>query len=293
MIPPQKLRTKTKRPDASVVKPGAKSDTTMRRTGSGGKSSLENVLSKEFLQHRRSMSRGPGGMIALMRSVSTPSLPAMKREASEPAGISKIPREDEGDNAIGLEPPRAHGARRNLDNGRVRKDAHVHAELKNAITALRRPNRDVVGQAMVEDAERRATTTLSQLKSECPPCAETGFRSTNCLQNLESHKCILEYTVWSRLHLPRLVSGMFLDGIPSTSPRSRPSQKTSTLMMRHPRRQWYLRQGQESNGAPWAWRSMGGLPNDLEQTRSRLRPRSRRRQGLSTCLLRRQNRDVY
>lgn len=292
MIPPQKLRTKTKRPDASVVKLGAKADTMMRRTGSGSKSSLENVLSKEFLQHRRSMSRGPSGMIALMRSASTPSLPAMKREASEPAGISKIPLEDEDDNAIRQEPTRAHGVRRNLGNDRVKKDARVHAELKNAITALRRPNRDVVGQAMVEDAERRATTTLSQLKSECFSCTETGVRPTDCLQNLESHKCILECTVWSKPHPPRLVSGMFLDKRPSANPRSRPSRKTSTFMMRHPRHRWCLHQGQENNGAPWAWRNMSGPPSDLERTKSRLRPRSRHRRDLSTCLLRRQNR-VY
>ncbi|KXJ91923.1 DNA replication regulator SLD3-domain-containing protein [Microdochium bolleyi] len=189
MIPPQKPRTKTtKRPDASAIKAKAKPDTTMKRVGSGSKSSLENVLSKESLHHRRSMSRGPGGMIALMRSVSTPIIPAMKREASEPASaaISKIPMADEDEDAHSPELPLTLGVKRSLGADRAKKDAQVKAELKNAITALRRPNRDVVGQAMVEDAQRRATTTLSQLKSKI---SETANAPSNaqCDQGYAGH----------------------------------------------------------------------------------------------------------
>ena len=42
----------------------------------------------------------------------------------------------------------------------------VQAELQDAIKSLRRPNRDVVGKDMAEAAERRATTSLSQLRSK-------------------------------------------------------------------------------------------------------------------------------
>ncbi|KAH7026572.1 DNA replication regulator SLD3-domain-containing protein [Microdochium trichocladiopsis] len=170
MISPPKPRSKARRRDVSASKAKAKPETTSKRSGSSShKSSLENVLSRESLNHRRSMSRGPSGMIALMRSASTPLLPAMKREASEPAPVANIPTATEKDTAQSPSANGAQGVKRKLGEDRVKKDAQVKAELKSAISALRRPNREVVGQAMEEDAERRATTTLSQLKKSRKP----------------------------------------------------------------------------------------------------------------------------
>jgi hypothetical protein len=53
----------------------------------------------------------------------------------------------------------------NLEDAKASKKALVEAELKDAISALRKPNRQVVGKAMAEAEERRATTSLSA-KSE-------------------------------------------------------------------------------------------------------------------------------
>jgi hypothetical protein len=52
-----------------------------------------------------------------------------------------------------------------VEDAKARKKAMVEAELKDAISALRKPNRDVVGKALAEAAERRATTS-SSAKSE-------------------------------------------------------------------------------------------------------------------------------
>lgn len=52
-----------------------------------------------------------------------------------------------------------------LEDTRASKKAQVEAELKDAISALRKPNREVVGKAMAEADERRAVTSLSA-KSE-------------------------------------------------------------------------------------------------------------------------------
>ncbi|RYP74230.1 hypothetical protein DL771_003163 [Monosporascus sp. 5C6A] len=128
---------------------------------------LDKVLSKESERHRRSMSRGPSGIIALMRSASTP---MMKREASEPLSATTVPKggTPESNEAA----PMSAGSgpiKRRSEEEKARKEAMVKAELQDAISALRRPNRDVVGKAMAEAAERRATTTLSQLKKSKKP----------------------------------------------------------------------------------------------------------------------------
>lgn len=48
-----------------------------------------------------------------------------------------------------------------LEDAKVNKKTLVDAELKDAINALRKPNREVVGKAIAEAAERKASTGLS------------------------------------------------------------------------------------------------------------------------------------
>ncbi|RYP18876.1 hypothetical protein DL765_003664 [Monosporascus sp. GIB2] len=128
---------------------------------------LDKVLSKESERHRRSMSRGPSGIIALMRSATTPML---KREASEPLSATTVPKGGTPESNE-MTPTNAGSGpiKRRSEEEKAKKEAMVKAELQEAISALRRPNRDVVGKAMAEAAERRATTTLSQLKKSKKP----------------------------------------------------------------------------------------------------------------------------
>jgi hypothetical protein len=51
------------------------------------------------------------------------------------------------------------------ENQRAKKQALVEAELQDAISALRKPNRGLAGKAMVEAAERRASGGLSAIRS--------------------------------------------------------------------------------------------------------------------------------
>ncbi|RYP74257.1 hypothetical protein DL770_007638 [Monosporascus sp. CRB-9-2] len=132
---------------------------------------LDKVLSKESERHRRSMSRGPSGIIALMRSASTSML---KREASEPLSATTAP--NGGTPGSSETTPMGAGSgpiKRRSEEEKAKREAMVKAELQDAISALRRPNRDVVGKAMAEAAERRATTTLSQLKKSKKPTQHT------------------------------------------------------------------------------------------------------------------------
>lgn len=49
----------------------------------------------------------------------------------------------------------------NLFDARASKKAEVDAELKEAISALRKPNREVVGKAMAEADDRRTSAGLN------------------------------------------------------------------------------------------------------------------------------------
>ncbi|KAI1214152.1 DNA replication regulator SLD3-domain-containing protein [Annulohypoxylon truncatum] len=171
MPPPPKPKVKKPEP---VPKPKPKPGSAAKRPGvskSKSSGSLEKVLSRESEKHRRSMSRGPSGVIALMRSTTTPML---KREASEPLSLKSIPRADSA--PLREKAPRpltAAPPKRKTGEEKAKKEALVQAELQDAISALRRPNRDVVGKDMAEAAERRANTSLSQLKKARKPTQHT------------------------------------------------------------------------------------------------------------------------
>lgn len=103
-------------------------------------------------------------MIALMRSATSASVPNIKREGSEPAGIRNTNKEDSDASRKRTSLSRSNSVNTAADS-KANKKALVDAQLKDAISALRKPNREVVGQAMAEAAEQRATTG-SATKSE-------------------------------------------------------------------------------------------------------------------------------
>lgn len=150
---------------------------------------LETFLSKETERNRRSISRGPSGVIALMRSASTPTVPLFKREASEPRSLTGIPKADPNTareahpSSTTLVP-----AKRKVES-KGKRDAFVEAELRDAISTLRRPNREVVGKAMAEADERRTVTSLSQLRKSRKP-----------IQHHRSQAIVKATPVGSRFH---------------------------------------------------------------------------------------------
>ncbi|KAI9904883.1 hypothetical protein N3K66_001412 [Trichothecium roseum] len=123
--------------------------------------SLQRALSYEQ-NHRRSLSRGPSSALTLMRSTSAASIPSVKREGSEP------PRPGSKEGAEATRSRTSTLSRSSsaagLQDAKAMKKAKVEAELKDAISALRKPNRQVVGKAMTEEARRKATVTRSARK---------------------------------------------------------------------------------------------------------------------------------
>ncbi|KAI1459291.1 DNA replication regulator SLD3-domain-containing protein [Annulohypoxylon moriforme] len=172
MPPPPKPKVKKPEPvPKSKPKPGSAAKRPAMSKSSKSTGSLEKVLSRESEKHRRSMSRGPSGVIALMRSATTPML---KREASEPLSLKSIPRADSvSSREKAPRPLTAAPPKRRSDEEKAKKEALVQAELQDAISTLRRPNREVVGKDIAEAAERRANTSLSQLKKARKPTQHT------------------------------------------------------------------------------------------------------------------------
>ncbi|GAB1311105.1 DNA replication regulator Sld3 C-terminal domain-containing protein [Madurella fahalii] len=123
---------------------------------------LERALSHE--RNRRSVSRGPADAIALMRSATTTTIPGLKREASEPLLMGLLQRKE----IASLQERPASIFSRSLSsasgpqNPRAKKKAEVEAELKDAISALKKPNRSLAAKELAEAAEKRAS--VGQLK---------------------------------------------------------------------------------------------------------------------------------
>ncbi len=147
---------------ASVVKmkPGAP----MKRPSASKRDkdrTLERALSVE--RSRRSVSHGPAATIALLRSASQTVIPGLKREASESSLIGLIPRAES--TSLKERPSNLFARSVSLSGTdmKAQRKAKVDAELKDAISALKKPNRSLAAKDFVEAADRRATA--GQLKS--------------------------------------------------------------------------------------------------------------------------------
>ncbi|ROV91251.1 hypothetical protein VPNG_09703 [Cytospora leucostoma] len=121
--------------------------------------SLEKVLSNDQLKRRAT--RRPNDILARMRSATPATIPGLKREASEPVALNTIPH---GDKVL-KERSRNITSRSvssvSVENMKAQKKAKTEAELKEAILALKKPNRQLVGMTIAEEAEKRAGSSSS------------------------------------------------------------------------------------------------------------------------------------
>lgn len=151
MAPPKPRLSKSSSFSGTPSRPGA---VTKRPVPVKPVRSLKRVLTED--RERRSMSRGPDKAIALMRSATMPTI-CLKREASEAPSLSSIP-------PMESQAVSKHFARREMDfsavapkaNNKAEKQAIIEAELKEAISAMKKPNRELAGKSIVETAEKRA-----------------------------------------------------------------------------------------------------------------------------------------
>ena len=166
MSPPKPRKPKS----SSVAKPQPKPGAAAKRPmPSKSVRSLDRVLSNDRLKRRGS--HGPADVLARMRSATPAAIPGFKREASEPAALANIPKRDSGslrersNNMLSRS-----NSSCSVDDVKAKKKALVDAELQNAISALKKPNRQLAGKAIVEEAEKRTSLSMSQIKSEYCNC---------------------------------------------------------------------------------------------------------------------------
>ncbi|KAF4123906.1 DNA replication regulator SLD3 [Geosmithia morbida] len=157
IVSPPKLKSKSqKRPsERRDQRPGAAA----RRTALHKRpESLQHALSFER-EHRRSVSRGPSQIEDLMRATSA-SMPSVKREDSDSLRLPPSRGADPAGPAGTREARSSSLSRSNsvtagADDVKANRKAKIDAELRDAISNLRKPNRSVVGQAMVEADKHR------------------------------------------------------------------------------------------------------------------------------------------
>lgn len=152
IISPPKSKSSKHASSHKSQRPGS---VTKRQLPAKPERTLQRALSTD-LQARRSVSRGPSGAIALMRSASTTALAGIKREASEPLVSIESSDTRQGRGSLGRK-----GHAINGKDPRAEKKALVEAELRDAISALRKPNREVVSKAMAEADDHKASAAIS------------------------------------------------------------------------------------------------------------------------------------
>ena len=159
-----------------LSRPGA---ATKRAVPAKARRSLQRVLTDE--RERRSVSHGLGRPISLMRSATMPAVPGLKREGSEAPSLGSIPFAD----AQSVQANRGgvlnskRFSRREVDmsslapkvNARKKTQVDIDAELKEAISALKKPNRELAGKALAETAEKRSASAYNG-RSKTKPILE-------------------------------------------------------------------------------------------------------------------------
>ncbi|KAK1986288.1 DNA replication regulator SLD3-domain-containing protein [Colletotrichum cereale] len=174
IAPPQ---PKTKPSSSSSSKSDARPGAAAKRPPKPATKNIEKALFRE--QSRRSVSRGPSNAIALLRSATSANIPGFKRETSDLDRKSSVSREGLLSRSNSLSA---------LDDVKAQKKALVEAELKDAITAIRKPNRDLAGKTVIEAAEKRASGGLSSIKKSKKPTRHPLFDSVQVKVTPANHR---------------------------------------------------------------------------------------------------------
>ncbi|KAH8808223.1 DNA replication regulator SLD3-domain-containing protein [Xylogone sp. PMI_703] len=171
--PPKRKVSKSSSFSSAQSRPGA---ATKRSIPVNPSKSLVEILSEE--RRSRQSSQGPSKAISLMRSATMPIVGGIKREESEGPSLSKIPLADtrsSQSNRMGLSRSRSISARdvniglpNSVTGVKTKRQVDVEAELKEAISTLKKPNRELVAKELAETAEKRSATTPQYKKIRKP-----------------------------------------------------------------------------------------------------------------------------
>ncbi|PSR99433.1 DNA replication regulator SLD3-domain-containing protein [Coniella lustricola] len=136
----------------ALAKPGTAAK---RPAAMPSRTSLDKIFEND--QQKRRASRRPVDVLARMRSATPAMIPGLKREGSEPLSLDRIPSLNEKPrNMLGRSVSSA-----GVEELKNKKKLKVEAELREAISALKKPNRQLVGKSIADELEQRAAATSS------------------------------------------------------------------------------------------------------------------------------------
>lgn len=181
---------KPKKPTASIpgkvaARPGA---ATKRPTAAMACQSLEKALESE----KRTASRRPVDVLARMRSATPAAIPGVKREASEPLSLERMASGNKSLKERSRNLLSRSVSSVDVVDLKAQKKAKVEAELKEAISALKKPNRQLAGASLAEEkAKLTASSSSPRPRSKLAPSCFSSQLSvrpvlTHNLQNKRS-----------------------------------------------------------------------------------------------------------
>ncbi|SPN96892.1 uncharacterized protein DNG_00412 [Cephalotrichum gorgonifer] len=164
-------KTKQHRPKAPAKQPRPGAVTKRAAPLQRAKSLQRAFSSDQADRDRRSMSKGPSKAVAALLSATEMAIPGLKREGSESQSLMSIPRMKSDCGLLKSARPASLSRSSSFaaDEMRKKKQAILDAELHDAIATIRKPNRQLVGAATVEAAERRTSGSLSQTRKTKKP----------------------------------------------------------------------------------------------------------------------------
>lgn len=199
---------KPKAQSSAASKVPAKPGAATKRPVPAKPRTLQRALTND--QQKRKAARRPNDMLARMRSATPAAIPGFKREDSEPLSVGSIPR---------IENSSLHEKSRNIlsrsvsnasiEDSKAKQKAQTEAELREAISALKKPNRQAVGKVIVEEAEKRTVAGSSHPRSKSiVPLFAEKLNADIRLQNRGNPCAILSATFKSKPHQPTTATRM-------------------------------------------------------------------------------------
>ncbi|KAK7739440.1 hypothetical protein SLS63_001785 [Diaporthe eres] len=206
---------------AAAKAPAIPGSVAKRPISTSATKSLDKVFSHDQL--RRKASRRPTDVLARMRSATPATIPGLKREASEPASLSTIPSGDRSLKERSRNVLSRSVSNLTADESKAQKKAKMEADLKDAISALKKPNRQLAGKAIVEEAEKRIGSSSSPrprkpknpTRFNAKPHTQIQVKATPANYRFKDAVSTSDQRSYGSFHIP--APRMELPAIPSSS----------------------------------------------------------------------------
>ncbi|KAL2288066.1 hypothetical protein FJTKL_04218 [Diaporthe vaccinii] len=206
---------------AAAKAPAIPGSVAKRPISTNSTKSLDKIFSHDQL--RRKASRRPTDVLARMRSATPATIPGLKREASEPASLSTIPSGDRPLKERSRNVLSRSVSNLTADESKAQKKAKVEADLKDAILALKKPNRQLAGKAIVEEAEKRIGSSSSPrprkpknpTRFNAKPQTQIQVKATPANYRFKDAVSTSDQRSYGSFHIP--APRMELPAIPSSS----------------------------------------------------------------------------